>query len=127
MAKNPIAQIRWYVKHESEHDDSTYDPDNHTINLLIINRQDEIYGILQKFYEKARPILEDTTRTHGSVNGSNMAYELHTITTKGMNPDNLPWKSVFDGQVRKDRELRERTSQDTLEIYVDSHISKLAS
>mgnify|MGYP001578730259 CR=1 FL=1 len=120
-------QIRYWTDSQSQHDDSSWNPDGHTINLLIVNREDKIPGILQKLYEQLAPVQSKLQRTSGRIQNSELSYQFHTIHARNSHPDDIKWPSIFRGKITKDRELRERSKKDTLEIYVDSHIQQLSS
>ena len=123
----PKSQIRWYAQSQSANSDASWNPDEHSWNVLIINRADKIKTYQNRLEEAASPIIEERNRTSGKVPNSNLSYKLISIQSRGLHPSMLRWKSIFEGKTKRDRELRERTKTDTLEIYVDNNIAQLSS
>lgn len=123
------ARILWYCRGENGGGDSSYHPDSHRINILVIARRDKIPEYLDKIRQQLNPIEEELLRTKGSMTNSTLSYKLVTLTTRGKHPNKAEWTKILAGNssCQMDRRLIERTNHQTLENYIDNNIQSLAN
>lgn len=109
-------QLRWNVT-------SSDNPPTHDWILFIVNRSDRIAKIMQKFREHAQPTDEEEVRLEGRIEGKDLIYRLITIQSYKVGPNNIDFNKVYDGELRRDRELYEGKSRSRLENYATNLVS----
>ncbi len=110
-------QLRWNFE-------SSSNPENHHIMILLINTSQEMDVITQRVYERFQPIIDEQVRARGRVGDLN--YRLLTFDSNRQ-PTSEDFTAVYGGRVRRDaKSLYERDNPRGLPDFIVRNIRKIA-
>ncbi len=104
--------LRYYVE-------SGDNPVRHDFNILIVNYSNEIRTIAQRIKQCLAPTEEyRDVVAFGDIPGTRLKYRLVKLISKREDIRDIEWRAVYVGEVKVDKNLRDRKDRYGLQEYI---------